>query len=745
MFRQHINPLGLIEKIKCASSVPFVYGDTLLDKVKKQMHEEEKRKYPDPPYHYMTGVINENGEMLRYVYTHYNGQPLDTQKNKQIRSAAIKLRKLSILAGVIYGLDFSEQFLTKDRKIREALRGLLEGWLNRIASILDENTNTDELNQFVNDLVIDIANITKFQYANVIRQVRLAERYFVADYQSDILLNETVDQQGKSNTQLSISFKNNLTQAQRKDWVRIHSDNKPAWFTRLPDWEKEWFYKKVPTLFADKSGWDQFEQYFKSSAMSHIPGVSNLRRMYTIEDGKIISDSMQLGTLVPYEMPKQLQQNYTRKNFHQLINYLTDRARESKEKWWPNIKMKPLVIVQSVLSDTIAGDNELVDEQRKAINAEKGLYSDYEIVYGNDPVNFLRLFSAESGMFSRGLTNRWDHTRAILSYAYRFIQLADQQELDSEKVEKIRFIRMLKNELEWMYNNHHLTGLHRNFNAYKVALTELLVEAMGGQTSINCKSGKDRTGYAALYKQSILAYSKTFGVLPRYNDQGQSRSRFIDIFKRLFNSQRSQELAAWNTPGSLGLKDTAKMLCLDIAKSLGYDYSRSNQLANMNKPTVIKNDELDEAKEINQVELKEAALVVKHEHVGVGAKKLLDHPELLYKYSPQWEADEYYKPDKNELIKMKFSKRLPLSGKKASFVVTDYQISTVDNDEIVFAQMLKAFYAVNPRSKGILLKVHNQDVADKAAAVCVKFGVKYSVVMSGDEHAPGIASSKPLV
>ena len=130
-----------------------------------------------------------------------------------------------------------------------------------------------------------------------------------------------------------------------------------------------------------------------------------------------------------------------------------------------------------------------------------------------------------------------------------------------------------------------------NFPAMKAALSEILVEAMGGAVSTNCKSGKDRTGFDELYRSSMLLYFKKYGKLPSVydpkndpkNDSKNNRKNFVDIFVQLFNTMKTQEGAATNTPGSFGLKDSAQMLCSDIVMALGDSYKNSNKRADLNK------------------------------------------------------------------------------------------------------------------------------------------------------------------
>ncbi|MHB1222072.1 MAG: hypothetical protein ACYC0J_08750, partial [Gammaproteobacteria bacterium] len=733
---EQLNPLSLLDMLKLGVPAPrWSSASSLLNQIIEEMHHYEQAKYPNPPNEYKRVEISANGKKINAIYTKYNGTPLTDAQFIEAEVSAIKLRQLSLLAGVTNALLFSNQYLQVDAVKRANLFSLIHHFMKKIKA--KKSFIEDDVNIFVDELVRCIQIETHQDYKVVLRQVRLAERYFVADYQPTIFVNETTEH-GEVTTQLNISLKNPLTQAQKKELVKIHTDNKPAWFERLSLWERDWLIQRVPSLLSNQIQWEAFESLYQSSAMSHIPGVQNIRRSFIVKGERVISDSIKSGTYVPYKMPEIDRESQTNENADQVLDVMAVLAHENFNRAWPGISIKPLLYFQSILSDTVGGgqDNQLANIQKNAVSNKSYLHADFIVVTGNDPVNFLRLFAAESGFFSKEVSGRWDHNIRILQYANKFVSLASKCNLDQEQERKLKLIKMLKAELELMHRKTQFTGLARNFNAYKVAYTELLVEAMGGMVSTNCKSGKDRTGFDDLYRQAILIYTERYGMLPRYDDQGDNRQQFINIFVPLFNSNKLQELAAGNTPGSFGLKDSARMLCRDIVGVLGKSYQQSNQLADMNKPMILKRDELKESDELNAIAYRKSKAVMVKEDVASGKESnLLTKVDRIKKICVNWRATERYHGTKNQLSSVVFSKQIR-PNIKVGFEVLQNEITTKDTDPIVYEAMIRTFFAIHPLNKKTLLTAANREVAEKIYEICESLGaLAFRVnLLSGEKY-----------
>lgn len=742
---ERFDPYSLLDRLKLAKPLSYpskVNADpsSLLSQIIEEMHAYEKAKYPSPPYDYQRVEIDLGGNRVTAIYTKYDGARLTEAQLADIEINAAKLRQLSLLAGVTNALLFSDHYLEVDRIKKANLFSIINQFVKKIKS--KKSRTSDDMNIFVDELIRAIQLETGQPYQSILRKVRLAERYFIADYQPAIFVNET-NEHGEVTTQLDVLLKNPLTQAQKKEFVKIHADHKPGWFLRLPRWERDWLLQRVLKLLADTPKWQAFASLYQSSAMSHIPGIQNIRRSVLIKKGRIISDSVKSGTHVPYEMPKSDCELQTNENADQVLSIMSSLAEENMNRMWPNIAIKPLLYVQSILSDTFAGgqDNRLANSQRNAVIAKSYLHSDSIVEAGNDPVNLLRIFAAESGFFSKNFSGRWKHTLRILQYAAKFIALAEDGVLTKEQANKLKQIKMFKAELELMHRNAQFTGLTRNFNAYKVVFTRLLVESMGGMVSTNCKSGKDRTGYDDLYGQAILIYLERYGVLPRYDEQGDNRRQFIEIFRRLFDARKLQALAANNTPGSFGLKDSARMLCRDIAEALGKSYQQSNALADMNKPSILKRDELKEAKELNAFSHPTEALIVKEVVARGNETNLLTKVERIKQACSGWRATEHYQTSKNKLASVVFSKKIS-PDVKVGFELLKNQIVTRDTEPLAYEAVIKSFFAVHPLNKRALLTAANLEIAEKIYQICKNMGAVNCRIklLSGEDYCPAVAA-----
>lgn len=123
----------------------------------------------------------------------------------------------------------------------------------------------------------------------------------------------------------------------------------------------------------------------------------------------------------------------------------------------------------------------------------------------------------------------------------------------------------------------------RNKNLYAAALYDVITRLMQGNSTANCKSSKDRNGVKQLMADAMLIFYAEKGRFPGYVDKGADRDRFVKIFCELYASGHQLLLAHDNSPGSAGIKDEG-ILDKDIKKQLGDIYTKSKELADLNKP-----------------------------------------------------------------------------------------------------------------------------------------------------------------
>jgi len=508
-----------------------------------------------------------------YIDAKNNAEPTKDQL-KAMSQIALSLRKMSIVSGVIHMLQESNSYLTDNDETR---RKLIE---HLITFIDDPSANeTQNINDFVSKLrkIIDLAlgNKTNEQSKYTLHNIRLAERYFVADYNKQRVIVNDATINSKQYVQVDIPFGNKLTDEQKNEYLLIHDElKKPDWFKQLEPWEQQWLQHIVPRSLTED--WRQFENLFQSSAMMHIPGIKNARTNYLISIDnnntyRALSTSFKCSTLVPYEMNEKDEKHNTEMNTNQLVSAISKQDASNAQ---------PRIYVNSLLSDVrIIGedDRRLTRAQTAEIElAKKKSYAN--LSFGNDAVNILRFVSNDS----------WEHVDSALQY-YK-----DHQDKLTEPNRELA--KQASEQLTALSNTR--LNLHnpKNLNAHKTAYLSILVEACGGYVSTNCKSGKDRTGLDELYRAAMLIYFEQHGKLPGYNDDKEDRAKFIAIYSQLFNTYKVQESAAANTPGSFGIKDTAQMLSKDIANTLAKAYQVSNRNAGLNKPKEFISDESNPAK-----------------------------------------------------------------------------------------------------------------------------------------------------
>ncbi|VVC76269.1 hypothetical protein AQUSIP_15780 [Aquicella siphonis] len=584
-----------------------------LEALKKFIQQHEREKYPDPPYQYFNGYRVINGIPQQVICVSYKGEPLQDKELTRIREHSVIVRKLNILAGVLFAMQFSSSFYKQDIGIAERLHKILA---DRIASAMEPYSGKDkspraELDDFAGLLARDISAVTGESSDEVIRKIRNAERYFVADNNRQrVFAFETVFEGEASIWQVDIPYGNKLSDAQRLEYQKIHLKkpaDRPAWFNLLADWEQEWLLQVIP----DPEGrnnqlvrWDYFESLFQSSAMQHIPGIKNIRTNYLVKAADdhcdVISSSIKTSTMVPYEMPDVSRDENVRLTAEQMLDEMQSHAVASLSRFrqlFPQLSstFKPVLLAQSLLSDVkvAKADIRLANAQRDAVRELSGesKYQDVRIISGNDPVNILRVASHQD-------SGRWEYAKEIMQTADDFIGQIKPglRRLNPEQRARYDLITDAHEKLSQLYS----IGFMRrtvsnlkdvNYEAFKVAYLGVLVEAMGGVVSTNCKSGKDRTGLEEIYRNAMWIYFEKYNKLPGFNDKGADRKNFIEIFVKLFNTMKAHETAANNTPGSFGLKDDAQMLCKDIARALGKSYQESNDRAAMNKPKKFTSDE----------------------------------------------------------------------------------------------------------------------------------------------------------
>jgi len=597
--------------------------DTLVDEIKRI----EIDKYPASAYDVSTGTVNHDGVDMEALYVKFKKEDgvLTNEELKHMNREAMRLRELSLIAGIwkMYLNDGSHTFMDHSGKIEEILKKYIgkatedqhrTGLKARLFEKLKSRKPRDEVDDFVKALASELAKAIGCSKNDVIRQIRNAEQYYVAEYHQQQALVFESNINGKTICQVDIPAANQLSEEQKKEYIKIYEADKPEWFIHLAVWEQDWLLRHVPKSLNDD--WGNFAAIFQSSAMQHLPGIKNARTNYLIEvkpdtnEYAVLSSSKKTATLIPYEMPAAGQGNHVDGNAAQLITLLKADALSNFENAWGNVidkqKIKPLIFIGSLLSNTMGAsdDTALTEQQIDAINRYAANHQDIQLIAGNEPINFFRAFFIQD-------EKRWRYINDVMMYAGQFYQEISKKDvivkLNPQQIRQRQLIGSAIRQLDVLKSMGTSERLkfnvveRRNYEAFKTAYACILVETMGGAVSTNCKSGKDRTGLDEIYRAAMLLYFYRYKKLPGFDDAGQDRQNFIKIFAQIFNTMKTQEAAAMNTPGSFGLKDSALVLCDDISQYLGKSYQYSNQRADMNKSQLLEKDEMAQKSETRKL------------------------------------------------------------------------------------------------------------------------------------------------
>ena len=557
---------------------------------KKLIDDLQLAKYPSPPFTCQQQSIEIDGKTIPVTYIKTEGQiNLSSEQLHEVSVNSLLLRKVALAATLE---AYAAQHVTGKSQLK-AIRAQIEQLVNesiqeaiKQAENPKQKVNTyDETNEFINKLGTILNNNTQIKkHDEAVRIIKGYERYVLSEMNAGrVIINESTvtTSKGKKNLiQMDIPLDAQLTEAQKKEYLRVLDSKKPEWFQKLKPEEQRWYQERVKRATKSADGWTKFAQeVYGTSAMQQALEMKNARKNYFFIDGTLQSESTKNATLNAIEVPKKERQQITIHNAEQLIeNQIQDAEARFRAHWGlsPDAKLpgKIMIASQSLLSPLLGlADDKMINAQKAAVEhlAKDPRYKDkYQIVFGNDAVNIFRKAQAID----------WKYTNEVMDYSRTLITNLQQAGVDNNHPQ-MKLMTAALAELEALKRSPDLGD--RNKAAFKTALTSILIEAAGGKVSTNCKSGKDRTGLEELYHNAMLTYYSLYNELPSYNDGPEKREQFIEIFSHLFNTLKIHESASGNTIGAFGIKDSAKMLCSDIAKALGANYTMSNSRANINK------------------------------------------------------------------------------------------------------------------------------------------------------------------
>lgn len=550
-----------------------------LKKLEEKIDQLEKLKYPSPPYTCERFLTSINGEKRPVTYVTYHPEltPKDTQTQLNIMANIAYLVRIETLAAsTLYSLQFWVPAPEKEKQ--EDIANLLNLLIKKQEKIIEENkTDSIDTYQKTHKFILEAAKLLA-ENLNIsekiaLKHIKTFERYYLSQKQQPILVTEII-KGAKKNIQMDIVRGNTLTTKQQEEYLKINDKNKPKWFNKLSIPEQEWYKLQISN--------GNLKNLNFTSEMQQGSGLKNFRDHYLFSDIKdkitCLSKNTRLATIVPmYIKDTKERKSHSELNAEQLLDHLAKKSRKNiQEKWGKDTMIKPTVYVHSLLSPLrfdlkLGPDTKMTEMQLNALNKmrKNEKYSDINIVVGNDPLNFLRFLSAKN--------QGWNATDKLIEQANIIFK-----DVISPTEQQTKNIMLMKATIAQLEN---LKGLpfsnKSNRRVWKAALEEILVEAMGGEVSANCKSGKDRTGLLEIIKNAMVLHYQTHEKLPAFP----ATDDFLTIFKELYESCKIHESAALNAPGAFGIKDKKASKVLDkvLFTILGLSYSASDSRANLNK------------------------------------------------------------------------------------------------------------------------------------------------------------------
>lgn len=217
----------------------------------------ERLKHPIPWTYTRIDPTSPNDKTI--IKIKYDPTQELNEENTKIQYS-IKTRKLSIIGGVLTLLDHQGYAPHEIANIKKVLADECnEICDDKNQATLDPKT---EIDHFVRKLAASIEQEIRTKDRNIIREIREAERYFVAEHnKNQILIVETKTSENETIYQIDVELNHQLTSEQKKEYLKIHRQGEePEWFTELSKAEQEWFKSKIPqSLEPSDAKWHDFE------------------------------------------------------------------------------------------------------------------------------------------------------------------------------------------------------------------------------------------------------------------------------------------------------------------------------------------------------------------------------------------------------------------------------------------------------------------------------------------------------
>lgn len=525
-------------------------------------------------------------------------------------------RLISFINGAIYCLGHQVDISTEEKNKR-----ILD--LHNLAH--QKSCELDELKSIMGDSAVNFGSELYYFYTNELprisglkpKQIALAEAFYVWQEmerkpRSTLYYRELKDGKKLIIEQQDITRETELTDNQKKELLKVHSDinKQPKWFRDLDAWAQHALKEIIPNPKDDKKDWSRYQKY-KPSTLRHIPGEANAtQHMLTLScNNEVLLSTKALRQGVPtsFNMKNdQDRQNSATENVAQMITAKIQQAKQEFEEIWGPATEKDFPILLSGLvtpAEQAGLIGKLLDWSRASGEENNTKLAREKEEAFNSLINSLNSSNIKFFNLNVGiniLSKPVKPDAAFIKYVKSFLEKFSSSEEESTNQRKKR-IAILKDALTKLETLASKNIKGRNRNIYLAALYDVTIRVMGGLSTGNCKSSKDRKGAKLMLADSMLIYAEEQTLLsnksqlPAYDAQGEERERYANIVSEVYASGHQFLIAHDNSPGSPGIKDegfidediVAKLHTMQKGssnnKSQGV-FALSKQVADFNKP-----------------------------------------------------------------------------------------------------------------------------------------------------------------
>lgn len=524
-----------------------------------------------------------------------------------------------------------------DRPDFEALEEFLQTNYQKYLQLISAETDLEPIHlhfqNFLKDLVVEIARIRKISEEKAYKLLGIADEYVSLTAGKPILVTVTKMPGGGDELYVQMDIPQQPFSDSQIDEIlraRPKSNDKPSWYLEMRDEEKKIF----DHMMLEVNTREDVLRVMPAISSKHrtIPGVANFLKHKTFvmtDDGVVVSlqptryrssmiSSRDLLKLKDTKKVRALRKAIAFANAQQIIqdaidDILQDPLQRQKfiDPVTHEISITALaklpILMQTLISPigtvTLAQlinhpDKALYEDKLAAIQQMRKSGVEIRIPPNGEMVNirFSNILSTNHPLNKArhitGSDGKVDTLKIIeLGREYLARTLRDRLTGHADAIKLTEPIRSATDALEDLIQTSPSTFLDNQLQLHKAALEEFIVSRIGGISYGSCVSGKDRKGLETIYVDALEIFYSKNGRVPGFNVPG-DRVKFANIFAELFVSRHQHKSAGLNALGSDGIKSVKMYLPTDIIKAINAldpkILSESRLMANNNELAKVK-------------------------------------------------------------------------------------------------------------------------------------------------------------